>query len=220
MSGFLHRRLLAFAMPFLALILTVLTSVDTLSGEIASGTIQTLVSKPIRRWELVLGKWVGFAGMMSLYLLLMAGGVMGIVYLITGYTAPNALRGVALMWLDALLLLSVSFLGGASLSTLANGVLVFGLYGVAFIGGWIEQFGSFMNNQTAINIGIISSLLIPSEALWRRAAYEMQHPLVTAMGFSPFTSNSTPSPMMVLYAVLYILVVMGFAIRNFTHRDL
>jgi ABC-type transport system involved in multi-copper enzyme maturation permease subunit len=167
-----------------------------------------------------LGKWVGFTGMMSLYLLLMAGGVMGIVYVIASYTAPNALRGVALMWLDALLLLSISFLGGASLTTLANGVMVFGLYGVAFIGGWIEQFGSLMNNQTAINIGIISSLLIPSEALWRRAASVMQHPLVTAMGFSPFTSNSTPSPLMVLYAVLYILVVVGFAIRNFARRDL
>ena len=68
-----------YVVNFLTVMMTVLTSVDTLSGEIASGTIHTLVSKPVRRWEIVLGKWLGFAGMLSLYLLLMGGGVMGLV---------------------------------------------------------------------------------------------------------------------------------------------
>jgi hypothetical protein len=65
-----------YAVSFLTLIMTVLTSVDTLSGEITSGTIHTLVSKPLRRWEIILGKWLGFMSMLTLYLLLMAGGVL------------------------------------------------------------------------------------------------------------------------------------------------
>src|SRR4030042_3483652 len=113
--------------------MTVLTSLDTLSGEIGSGTSHAPVSKPIRRWEVVLGKWLGFAGMLTLYLLLMGGGVMGFIYLRSGYMAPNPWSALALMWLNSLTLLSVSLLGGAILSTLANGVMVFGLYGVAFI---------------------------------------------------------------------------------------
>lgn len=209
-----------YAVNFLSVIMAVLTSVDTLSGEIASGTIQTLVSKPVRRWEIVLGKWLGFAIMLSLYLLLLAGGVIAIVYIIADYTPPNMLHGVGLMWMNVILLLCVSLLGGASLSTLANGVLVFGLYGVAFIGGWIEQFGSYLQNQAALNIGIISSLIIPSEAIWKRAAYEMQSPLVGAMGFSPFSAPSAPSTIMVVYAVLYTVVILVLAVRTFTHRDL
>jgi ABC-type transport system involved in multi-copper enzyme maturation permease subunit len=209
-----------YAVNFLGVIMAVLTSVDTLSGEINSGTIQTLVSKPIRRWEIVIGKWLGFTIMLSLYLLLLAGGVIAIVYFISGYTPPNMFRGLGLMWMNVILLLCVSLLGGSLLSTLANGVLVFGLYGVAFIGGWIEQFGSFLNNQAAMNIGIISSLIIPSEAVWKRAAYEMQSPLVAAMGFSPFSASSAPSTMMILYAMLYTLVVLSLAVRTFTRRDL
>lgn len=209
-----------YVVNFLGVMMAVLTSVDTLSGEITSGTIQTLVSKPIRRWEIVLGKWLGFAIMLSLYLLLLAGGVIAIVYFISGYTPPNMFRGVALMWVNVILLLCVSLLGGASLSTLANGVLVFGLYGVAFIGGWIEQFGSFLDNQVAINIGIISSLIIPSEAIWKRAAYEMQSPAIAAMGFSPFSALSAPSTIMVFYALLYTLVVLALAVRAFYRRDL
>ena len=209
-----------YAINFMTIMMAVLTSVDTLSGEIASGTIHTIVSKPLARWEIVIGKWLGFAGMLLLYLLLMSGGVILIVYGISGYTAPNILPGLALVGLNALLLLSVSLLGGASLSTLANGVLVFGLYGIAFIGGWIEQFGSFLNNQPAMNIGIISSLIMPSEALWRRAAFDMQSPLVSAMGFSPFTSNSVPSPFMIVYAIFFMGGTLFLAIWKFNNRDL
>ena len=191
-----------YVVNFLTVMMAVLTSVDTLSGEIASGTIHTLVSKPLQRWEIVVGKWLGFVGMLSLYLLLMAGGTIVLVYAISGYIAPNVLRGLSLIWLNAILLLGVSLAGGAVLSTLANGVLVFGMFGIAFVGGWIEQIGSFIQNQTAVNVGIISSLLIPSEALWKRAAFEMQSPLVSALGFSPFTAASMPSQVMVFYGMI------------------
>lgn len=209
-----------YVVNFLTVMMAVLTSVDTLSGEITSGTIHTLVSKPLQRWEIVFGKWLGFVGMLSLYLLLMAGGTIALVYIISGYIAPNVLRGLGLLWMNAVLLLGVSLAGGATLSTLANGVLVFGLYGIAFVGGWIEQIGSLLQNQTAVNVGIISSLIIPSEALWKRAAFEMQSPLVSALGFSPFTAASMPSQVMVLYGVLYAGLALFVAIRLFNRRDL
>ena len=209
-----------YVVNFLTIMMTVLTSVDTLSGEIASGTVHTLMTKPVRRWEIVLGKWLGFGIMLGLYLLLMGGGVMVLVYGFTGYTAPNALTGLSLMLLNSLLLLGVSLFGGSVLSTLANGVLVFGLYGVAFVGGWIEHIGSLLGNETALNIGIIASLLLPSEALWRRAVHEMQSPLIAAIGVSPFSSSSVPSPLMVGYAGLYAIVVLLLAIRAFSQRDL
>jgi Cu-processing system permease protein len=210
-----------YVVNFLTIIMAVLTSVDTLSGEIASGTIQTLVSKPLQRWEIVLGKWLGFAGMLTLYLALMAGGVMLVANFTLGYTAPNALLGLSLMWLNLILLLGVSLLGGTFLSTLANGVLVFGLYGIAFIGGWIEQIGSLLENQTAVDIGVLCSLILPVEAIWKRAAFEMQSPMAGVLGnFSPFTSQSVPSTLMIGYAALYALAALAFAIRQFNHRDL
>ncbi|MBN2547732.1 MAG: ABC transporter permease [Anaerolineales bacterium] len=213
-----------YVVNFLTAIMTVLTSVDTLSGEINSGTIHTLVAKPLRRWEVVLGKWLGFAGMISLYLLLMGGGVMLLVYLRADYIAPHPLSALALIWLNALLLLSVSLLGGTMFSTLANGVLVFGLYGIAFIGGWIEQIGGYLSNQaasqTAVNVGVITSLMMPSEALWRRAAYEMQSPLVSILGATPFSSGTYPSTAMMIYAGLYLLAMLAWAMRQFSRRDL
>lgn len=210
-----------YAVNFLTIMMTGLTSVDTISGEINTGTIQSLVTKPMRRREVILGKWLGFMFMLTLYVLLMAGGVQGIVYAIGHYVVPGYWRGLALIWLNGALMLSVSFVGGSMLSTLANGVLVFGLFGVAFVGGWIEQIGALIQNNAAVNIGIISSLILPGEALWKRAAFEMSSPVVTAIGFSPFTSGqSVPSPIMIWYAIAYALVMLTWAIWAFSKRDL
>jgi Cu-processing system permease protein len=213
-----------YVVNFLTIMMTVLTSVDTISGEISSGTIQTLIAKPLRRWEVLMGKWLGFASMITLYLLLMAGGVVLFVHMRSGYAAPRYGYALSLMWLNAILLLSVSLLGGAYLSTLANGVLVFGLYGVAFIGGWIEQIGALLPksaaSQAANNIGIMTSLILPSEALWKRAAHEIQSPLSSALGVSPFSSATYPSNLMVGYAVAFLLVVLALAMRQFNRRDL
>jgi ABC-type transport system involved in multi-copper enzyme maturation permease subunit len=210
-----------YVVSFLTLALTVLTSVDTISGEIESGTIQALAAKPVRRWEILIGKWLGFVGMLTLYLLLMAGGVLVLTRSILGYQVPNALRGLALMWINEMLMLNVSLLGGTRLSTLANGVLAFSAYGVAFIGGWIEQIGAFLGNQTTVVIGILSSLLIPSEALWKRAAFEMRTALADALPPNPFMSSlSVPSVAMVIYAVFYASLALTLAIYAFSRRDL
>ncbi len=209
-----------YVVNFLTILMAVLTSVDTLSGEIGSGIIHTMVSKPLRRWEIVLGKWLGFLVMMTLYLAFMAGGVVALIYLIMDYSPPNLLNGLALMWLSIVVMLGISLAGGSTMSTLANGVMVFGLYGVAFLGGWIEQFGVYLESQAAVNIGILSSLLLPCEALWRRAAFEMQSPLAGALGLTPFSSNSVPSPAMIVYAVLYAAAALVLAAGVFRRRDL
>ncbi len=210
-----------YAVNFLSAIMTIIASVDTLAGEINSGTMQTLVTKPVKRWQILLGKWLGYLAMMTLYLLFMSGGVNLTLLLVGGYSIPNAVPGIALMWMASAVLLSLTFLGGTRLSTLANGVMVLGLYGIAFVGGWIEQIGAMFQNQASVNMGIISSLIVPSEALWRRAAYETQSNsggMLTSGLF--FGANSIPSQAMVIYAGLYGLAILFLAIRRFHNRDL
>ncbi len=204
---------------FLTIMLAIFASVDTVAGEIASHTIQAIVTKPVRRWQVLLGKWLGYAAMISLYLGLLAGGILVAVDLLVGYRPPNALAGVGLLILEALVLLSLSLLGGTRLSTLTNGVLLFMLYGLAFIGAWVEQIGSFMESRAAVNIGIITSLVLPVEALWRRAAYLMQPPIMSSIP-TPFSGVSPPSTAMVIYALAYAVIALLLAMRSFNRRDL
>jgi Cu-processing system permease protein len=209
-----------YAVAFLSIAMGALLGADTLAGEISSGTIQTIVTKPVRRSDVVFGKWLGFAGLLGLYVALMAGGTVLSVWIQSGYTPLHLPEGLALIYLESLLIMTISLTLSSALSGLATGGVVFGLYGLAFIGGWIEQFGSILNNQTAVKVGIVTSQIIPSEALWRRASFEMQTPLAGALGMSPFGTFSVPSGLMIGYAILYLLVTLGIAVNVFQNRDL
>jgi Cu-processing system permease protein len=209
-----------YAVNFLIVMVSVLTSVDTISGEIASHSIQSIVTKPIRRWEVMLGKWLGFAVMIAAAVLLLGGGVVLISWAIAGYVPQQLGAGLALMVLEGWILLSLTLLGGTLFSTLTNGVLAFMLFGLAFMGGWTEQIGSLINNEAAIKIGILTSLLMPTEALWRRAAYIMQPASISTLLVGPFATGSVPSPAMVVYAILYGLAVLSAATWVFQRRDL
>jgi Cu-processing system permease protein len=209
-----------YAIDLLAVVMTVLTSVDTLSGEIASGTIQAVATKPVTRWQILLGKWLGFVGMLTSYLALMVGGTAAVGWVLGGATAHHLVRGAALIWLECVLLLSLTFLFGTTFSTLSNGVLALGFHGLAFIGGWIEQFGALTHSTRAVNVGVAASVLMPSEVLWRRAAFEMQSPLFGALGMSPFSNASVPSLGMIAYAGIYLLLAVSLALQRFGRRDL
>ena len=151
---------------------------------------------------------------------LITSGVIGSVALTTGFTPPNFVAGIALMLLESTLILTLSIAGGTRLSTLANGVTVFGLFGLAFVGGWIERIVSIFGNKTAEQIGVVTSLMMPSEVLWQLAAYRMQPPLITQLGLSPFASASEPSGLMVVWAIGFIVATLLFALRQFEVRDL
>ena len=69
-------------------------------------------------------------------------------------------------------------------------------------------------------MGVVASLLMPSESLWRRAAFEMQSPLVTAANVSPFSGASVPSPPIIAYAACYALLFFLLAVRRLETRDL
>ena len=208
-----------YVVHFLTVMLAIFASVDTIAGEIATHTIQTLVTKPVRRWQIVMGKWMGYAAMLLLYLGLLGGGIFLVMYVLVGYTPPNPLAGLLLLMLEALVLLSLSMLGGTRLSTLTNGVLLFMLYGVAFIGAWVEQIGALLQSHAAVNVGIVTSLLMPVEALWRRASFLMQPPILSSIP-TPFSGTSPPSQAMVIYAALYAAAALGLAMRAFSRRDL
>jgi|SRR5499427_69570 len=209
-----------YATHFLTLMTSVLLPVDTLSGEIATGVVQTVASKPVHRSSIVLGKWLAFTLVAVGYCAIVSGGVLVIARTIGHFTPPGLARGMPLMALQAVVLVSLSIAGGARLATVTNGVLIFGLYGLAFIGSWVEQVGAFAGNMPAQNVGTVASLIMPTEALWQRAAYYMQPSVMRDLQMTPFSPASLPSVGMVWWAVGYALVALLIGVQGFRKRAL
>ena len=139
---------------------------------------------------------------------------------VSGYAQPNVDRALPLMLLEATVLLTVSIAGGTRLSTVTNGIVAFGFYGLAFIGGWVEQIGALVGNQAARNIGIVVSLISPTDALWRLGAYHLQPAIVRDLQMTPFASASVPNLWMVFWAAAFTVVTMLAALRAFEQRVL
>jgi Cu-processing system permease protein len=216
-----------FVVNFLVVLVSILTTVGAISAEISSHTIQSIVTKPLRRWEVVMGKWLGHAIMVTFYILLLTGGIILMVYVISGHAPRNIAAGLMLYVLEGIVLMSASILGGTRLSTLANGVVLFMLYGLAFVGGWVEQIASlpFINSDTAVTLGSLAGRMLPSEVLWRRASHIMAPSVPSIMDIEGpptflFTFGRPPSASIVPYALVYITVILLIAVWSFRQRDL
>lgn len=209
-----------YVVNFLVVAVAILLPIDSLSGEINSGVIQTLASKPVDRAAIVVGKWLAYLGMTAAYLALLAGGVVLAMRWFADYAAPAVLAPMALMLLGAAVMLSITIAGGVRLSTITNGIVAFGFYGVAFIAGWMEQILAMFQNSTARYVGTVVSLLSPADAMWRRAAYEMQPLAAQVLQAGPFGVVSVPSAGMIGWAVVFVFAALGFAVWQLRRRPL
>lgn len=209
-----------YAVNFLSILFAVLLPVDTLSGEIDSGVMHTIASKPVRRADIVIGKWLGHAVVVTGYVLTLTLGVMAAMRAVVGPVAVRPLEAVPLIILEVLLLMTVSIAGGTRLSTVTNGVTALGFYGIAFVGGWIEQIGGFAGSHAARTVGIVASLISPADALWRLGSYRVQPDSLRNVGAALFATSSVPTTLMVWWAVAFTLATLFVAVRSFSTRQL
>ena len=221
-----------YVVNYLASFLALFLSVAAISGEIDSGTLHAVLARPLRRSEFVIGRWLGYAVIIAVYIVAMTGLVLLIARLIAGYEVPDPLPALLLMLLEGVLLLTLSLFGSTLMPTLANGIVVFTLLGLAWLAGIIEFVGRLLtaaSNSTGgdamLNIGTAVSLILPSDALWRGASYYLESPsmlavLGAARGGIPFFSSTPPAPALVVWAVGYVVVILAGAVLAFRRRDL
>lgn len=216
----------------LSSMLTVFLTIGMISGEIDGGTFTVIVPKPLRRAEIILGKWLGFALILGVYTAVMALLFMGIVAGFTGYWPPQAPAAIGMLELCMLALLGLTTLGGAFMPTAANGAVVFMLFVGAFISS-IVQFAAPLaaptQNHLVQNIATVISLIMPTDAIWHGASFYLlptavldvlQGLSVNTIGNTPFTSSQPVAPALLIWVALYILVLPFLAILRFQRRDL
>ncbi|MBS3973827.1 MAG: ABC transporter permease subunit, partial [Actinobacteria bacterium] len=147
----------------------VFASVAAISSDLDTGLLHGVLVRPIRRTELLVGKALGIGLMLVLHNLAFMSALIGLARWLIGAPVANVPTAMALLTLSPLALLGLAMLGTTRLPTLANGVLCATAYGISFVGGFIEQIGSAIENETMVNLGIISSLLLPADAMYRKA---------------------------------------------------
>jgi ABC-type transport system involved in multi-copper enzyme maturation permease subunit len=201
--------------------LGIFASCGTLSSEIESHTLQSIAVKPVHRWEIVVGKWLGLTLMAAVYTLAAASVVIVIVWVRSGYLPPNPPVAVAALMLQAAVLVSMTVLVSAFLPNLAAGIGVFLLHALAMAGGIEEQIGVALRNQTMQDIGVWLSVLIPTDAMGKIAASALQASVTGGVAMpGPFSVIHAPSPWMALYGGIYLAACLAVAVARFERCDL
>jgi Cu-processing system permease protein len=206
-------------------LIALFVSASSVTQEIEQGTLQAIVPRPLPRWQVIVGKWLGFAAMLGAYVFVTGLIVNLISWSLTGYLSARLVPGLLLMSLESVLLLSLGLMLSSLMPALTTGITAFILYAAAGVAGMVEQLGRLIRNQTMLDIGISTSLVIPSDAIWKMAAFQLQPPrpvdlLAVAGVAGPFSVAVPPSVWMGIYAVIYALVALGAACAIFSRRDL
>ncbi len=214
----------------LSSILTILFTVGMLSSEIDAGTLVLIVPKPLRRSEIVLGKWLGHAIIVSLYTALLFLAFEGTIYWQTGYLPDQFLSALGMLLLGMLTLLGFTTLGSALFPTAVNGAVALVLFLAAPIVSIVQAVQIDTSSLAIQNIATIIDLALPLNAFWHTAALYLtpDATFFIAQGISernygsniPFMSPQPIAPALFIWGLLYIIVLPIIAVLHFNRRDL
>lgn len=231
MQQFISSQLLGVGLyfsSFITALLAIMSSVSSISGEVASHQIDTWLMRPIARSQFVLGKFIGLAFLLIAYaaslffgIILLHQGI-GADWMSLDFQPLQLIKAVSVFVIQPFVLVAFGVLLSTRMTTLNAGIISIILYGAAFIGGFIEQFGAVIEKASLVNIGIVMSLVFPIDSMYRKMTVFLfdttDNPLSMAQG-GMFTSISVPGNIMIWYAVLYGAVAVLFSIYSFNKRD-
>jgi ABC-type transport system involved in multi-copper enzyme maturation permease subunit len=213
-----------FATLFLGVVLAVFLTLGVVSGDAERGLLQPLVVRPVGRSTLLLSRFLGAAVVCSAYVL--------IVYFVTMSITGHELRwwpdtivwpGVELAF-AVLVVISMSLLGSVVLSSTANGLAVFMLFGAGLVAGLLGTIGHALNSHSVKHAATIAAWALPFEALYQDALRMITANAAGLTGFllqlGPFGGAYVHGWEIRLWAAAYVVAVLAAAVALFSRRNL
>jgi ABC-type transport system involved in multi-copper enzyme maturation permease subunit len=199
-----------------------------ISGEVESGLLLSMLARPLRRSEVVIGKWLGLAVLVAVYAAGSAILELAAVDLVTGYLPPHPVQLILYVGAEGLALLSLGLLLSTRLSGITAGVIGLVAWLMGWIGGIVGDIGTALQNQAIENVGVISHLLLPTDGLWRGAIYAMEPEAflasMRAAGIAaranPFLAVDPPPVSFLTWVVVWFGLILGLSILSFRTREI
>lgn len=199
-----------------------------ISSEVESGLLLSMLARPLRRSEVVIGKWLGLAVLVGIYAAGSAFLELTAVNWATGYLPPHPVQLVVFVGTEGLALLSLGLLLSTRLSGITGGVIALVAWLIGWIGGIVGDIGAGLQNQAIQNVGVISHLLLPTDGLWRGAVYAMEPDAVLASlraagtvgRANPFAAVDPPPVAFLTWVVVWFALMFTLSIWSFRTREI
>jgi ABC-type transport system involved in multi-copper enzyme maturation permease subunit len=213
-----------FTTLFLGAVLAAFLTLGAVRGDAERGLLQPLVVRPVGRTSLLLGRFAGAAVVCALYV----AAVYLASLLITGLMGdwwPDSVLAPGLgLVAGVLVIAALSLLGSVFLSSTANGIAVFMLFGAGLAAGLLGQIGDALSVNTLEDVARVTSWLLPFEALYQAGLDSLTQDARGLTGvivqLGPFGGAQEGGPLLWLWTVAYLILVGAAARAAFARRDL
>jgi ABC-type transport system involved in multi-copper enzyme maturation permease subunit len=213
-----------FATLFLGTVLAVFLTLGAVRGDAERGLLQPLLVRPVSRRTLLLGRYAAAATVCGGYVIAVFLAAAVITW-VTGGFWPDRLIVPALgLALAVAILAALSLAGSVFLSSAANGIAVFMVFGAGLVAGLLGQIGEALDSDTLENISDVATWLLPFEGLYQAALAQLTADTIgftrLAIELGPFGGAQSASVGLWLWALVYLAGVGLAALRGFNRTDL
>jgi ABC-type transport system involved in multi-copper enzyme maturation permease subunit len=216
--------LVMFGLSLIAALGTAFLAGPTLSGEIESGMALAVLARPVRRAEVLAGKWLGLVAFGGAFVAVAGLAQFLVVRTTIGYWPPAPVTGLLLLAAETAVLLTLTLLLATVISPMASGIVAVGLFGATWIAGVVGSVGEVIGNPGVARVGTVSRVLLPTDGLWNGAMYSFQDSSLLRLagpgGTSPFFGSAPLSGAYLAWVVAWVVLVGGLEALSFSRRDI
>lgn len=218
---------IAFMFGFVLVMTAAFFGSPAIAGDLETGVAQAMLARPLRRSSYLLGRWLGLAIVIVAYAAAAGFMAIGAVGLVSGYVPPDPLLPVAYLAGQALILLTLTVLLSTRLPPIAGGAIAVVAFGLAWMAGVLGKIGLALGTTTLVSVSDAVRYLLPTDAFWQGVVYGLEPSFViNAVGdaalarSSPFFADAPPSPAILAWATIWLVLVLALAINQLRRREL
>jgi ABC-type transport system involved in multi-copper enzyme maturation permease subunit len=200
------------AVSLFGVVIAIFIGIGLVSKEIGKRTLYTVLSRPVRRWEFIVGKFFGLAGTLVVNTFFMAIGVFAsLFYVAHSFSAADAQILVALYFiiLEFLIICSLTLLFSSFSSPLLSAVFAFSLFVIGSFANDLRSFAGLTHGITKW-VAVGSAYLVPNFSAFNVISLVAHQ---QSLGGQLILQNTA-------YALCYTATALSGAVLIFDRRNL
>jgi Cu-processing system permease protein len=213
-----------FGTLFLGAVLAIFLTIGVVRGDAESGLLQPLVVRPLGRGTMLAARFAGAAAASAVYVLAVYALAVILTRVLGDWSPDHVLVPGLALALAVVILSALSVLVSVFVTSTAQGIAVFMLFGAGLVAGLLGQIGEALGSHTLERIAEVASYAVPFEALYQQSLYLLtsDHAGLTGalVQLGPFGGAHQAGAWLALYSLAYVAAVVALAIVAFARRDL
>lgn len=210
------------ATSIFGLFIAVFIGIGLVSKEVERRSIYSLLSKPIERYQLIVGKYVGLTLTLAVNVSVMTVALYGVLAYMAWMAGPDAaatwdapaldpalLKAVGLTFVELAIVTAIALFFSTFSTPMLSAALTFGLFVAGRFSADLRNFNQVLESPAATTLATVLYWILPNLAPFD-VRTQVVHGQPVAAGYLLLTT---------VYGVIYIAALVTAAIAVFARRD-